>query len=232
MRRSAALLPAAAVALAALSAVPSPLGRGTAAARDHDDDALLALPLALHVPGAAEDDHARALLDALARAYGPHGICFVPTLHALPDDRRELRTIRERRALRALLVPRAANALLVDRMHDPHPSESTRRTAARHGFEPTGLLGGAHVPAAAGHRPATYVIVTRDGGPLTLAHELGHFLGAGHHPDPANIMSYGRDRRAFDAAQVRVFRARARRALARHELSRPDAAACATGEPL
>ena len=40
---------------------------------------------------------------------------------------------------------------------------------------------------------------------------LSHFLGAPHHPDPENIMSYGRDRHRFDDRQVEAFRATARR---------------------
>lgn len=191
-----------------------------------DDGSVIALPLAIHAPGGALDAPREALLAGLAEAYAPHGICFVPSMHPLPEESRELRTIRERHALRALLVPRAANAFMVDRAFDPRPSASTRRTAARAGFEPSGLLGGAHIPAE-GRHPATYVLVTRGGSSSALAHELGHFLGAGHHPDPTNIMSYGAHRDRFDAAQVRVFRARARRYVARGELTRVEQARCA-----
>lgn len=58
------------------------------------------------------------------------------------------------------------------------------------------------------------------GSGLSIAHETGHFLGAGHHRDPDNIMSYSPTRHRFDEAQARVFRARARRYLRTGELER------------
>jgi hypothetical protein len=203
-----------ALALAFVLAAGWPIARAVAT-----DDAIYALPLVAHVPGGEPSEHARGLLETLREAYAPHGICFEVSFRSLPEERRVLHTIPDRRSLSRLFAPRTLNAFFVDRAHDPNPSESTVRTAARAGFEPTGLLGGAHIPAR-GHRPGTYVIVTRDSSRFALAHEVGPFLGAPHHPDPTNIMSYGRDRRVFDPEQVRVFRARARRYLHRRELDR------------
>ena len=81
-----------------------------------------------------------------------------------------------------------------------------------------GRLSGAHIPAD-DRRPATYILVSRASSPLSLAHELGHFLGAAHHPDPENIMSYGRERRRFSPRQIRVFVARATRMARRRTLN-------------
>jgi hypothetical protein len=64
--------------------------------------------------------------------------------------------------------------------------------------------------------------ITQRGSGLSIAHEVGHFLGAGHSPDPANIMSYAAERHCFDARQVRVLRARASRALRGGVLARGE----------
>jgi hypothetical protein len=199
---------------------------GPPPAQATDDGAMIALPLVLHTPTGALDDHTRDLLTHVIEAYAPHGLCFVVSYRTLAEAQRVLHTIRERRALHRAMVDRAANAFLVDRAHDPNPSASTVRTAATHGFAPSGLLGGAHVPAR-GHRPGTYVFVTRDARGYALAHELGHFLGAGHHADPENIMGYSRTRHRFDDSQARVFRARARRYIARHDVDRVSTQDCA-----
>lgn len=189
------------------------------------DPPRVALPVVLHVAGGAPDDYVRTLLAAAHEAYATSGICIVPSFRALPDASRELRTIRDRHTLKRLLVPGAVNVFLVDHALDPHPSASTQRAAERVARPLTGRLGGAHIPAPSA-RPRTYIIVTRDAQRFTLAHELGHLLGAGHHRDPANIMSYGADRHTFDAAQLRTFFSRARALVARHDVARVNVAAC------
>lgn len=190
----------------------------SAPARSRGDEAAIVVPLVLHVPRPL-DERGHARLRVLRQAYGPHGICFATQVRALPERHWHLRTIRDRHALRALLVARRFNVFLVDRADDPAPSASTLRAAARAGFEPTGELAGAHIRAR-GEHPGTFALVTSRGSGLSIAHEIGHFLGAGHHADPTNIMSYGRDRQRFDEAQARVFRARARRFLRAGELAR------------
>ena len=130
--------------------------------------------------------------------------------HRIATERLELHDNRDRHRFKRDLVERRINVFVVDTIHDPWPSAATRRAAAREGFEPSGRLGGAHI-VAEGHRPSTYVIVRRGQMPLVLAHELGHVLGAPHHPDPTNIMSYGRNRTHFSDEQLELFNQRARR---------------------
>jgi len=128
----------------------------------------------------------------------------------LPAAFTTVETIRERIRLRRHLVSRVINICLVDRILDPHPSESTRRAARRMGREPSGLLAGAHI-LAPGHKPGTFILVSRHSSPLTLTHELGHFFWLPHHRDPANIMSYGEKRQELDKRQTRALRWMARR---------------------
>lgn len=182
------------------------------------DEAPLVVPVVLHVPRPL-DEAGRERIRVFRRAYAPHGICFAVTTRELPEAHWHLRTIRDRHALRRSLVARRFNVFLVDRADDPSPSQSTRRAAERAGFEPSGELAGAHIRAAGAH-PATYAFVSSRGSGLSIAHETGHFLGAGHHRDPDNIMSYSPTRHRFDEAQARVFRARARRYLRTGELER------------
>jgi hypothetical protein len=179
----------------------------------------ISLPVVLHVLEGADEARVAALVDTMGEAYAPAGIVFVVTRTPLAEERRWLHTIRERRSLARLLVPHVINVFLVDHADDPHPSESTRRTAEAASSTPSGHLGGAHVPAP-GHHPSTYVIVTFDGSRSTLAHEMGHVLGAGHSVDPESIMSYGRDRHRFEDRLLTHFRARARRLVSR-ELRMP-----------
>lgn len=138
--------------------------------------------------------------------------------HALDPGSDVLRDNRARHALARHLVPRTINVFVVSRIEDPRPSRATARAAAAQGFAPSGRLSGAHVEVR-GRVPGTFVIVKAPSSPTTLSHELGHFFGAGHHPDPENLMSYGRDRRAFDARQIAAFRHFARRYLQRRELT-------------
>ena len=181
------------------------------------------LPLVLHV--AIDDGRPVAteawLGEAISLANGHFaeaGVSFGEReRRTLPEGFATLATIRDRHRLKRFLVPRAINVFVVDRIDDPVPSEATRRAAARQGFEPTGRLGGAHVRAPR-HSPGTYMIVSRRSAPLVVTHELGHFLGAPHHADPENIMSYGRERSRFDERQRAAFRTFARRHVRRGAL--------------
>ncbi|MEM9189316.1 MAG: hypothetical protein AAGF12_09075 [Myxococcota bacterium] len=127
----------------------------------------------------------------------------------LPDGNAVLETISDRRSLARFLRPRVINVFVVREILDEVPSEATIRAAGWQGFRPTGRLSGAHIPTA--QPPGTYILLTARASATSLAHELGHFFGAGHHRDPENIMSYGAGRSRFSDRQLRAFRMFARR---------------------
>ena len=152
------------------------------------------------------------------RAFADAGIAFyVAERRELPDSYRTLDNIPERRRLKRRLVPNTINVFLVDSILDPNPSRATQRAAAWQGRTPGGKLSGAHVEAH-GRVPDTYILLSLAGQRTSLAHELGHFFGAGHSRAPGNLMSYGSDRKGFDTTQLRAFRRRARLADRRREL--------------
>ncbi|MCC7000328.1 MAG: hypothetical protein IT370_37360 [Deltaproteobacteria bacterium] len=175
------------------------------------------LPLVVHVlhgdgvPIASADD-IDAMVSVVNRIYADAGICFGVTEVREHAQSADFTTYRERRALKKFVVARAINIFLLRTIKDPSASESTLRALARVNRAPSGWLRGAEIPAK-GKRPDVYLLVKLDAGAPTLAHELGHFLGAGHHADPDNLMSYGSGRAWFDARQHRSFRAAARRQL-------------------
>lgn len=181
------------------------------------------LPLVVHVlhgdgvPIASAED-IDAMVSVVNQIYADAGICFGVTEVRERAQSADFTTFRERRALKKFVVPRAINVFILRTIKDPSPSESTIRATARVGRTPSGWLRGAEIPAK-GKRPDVYLLVKLDAGAPTLAHELGHFLGAGHHPDPDNLMSYGSGRSWFDAKQHRSFRAAARRQLRARTLS-------------
>ncbi len=151
--------------------------------------------------------------------FAPADIGLSYEARRLPEGWAELETIRQRRQLKRFLVPGRINVFVVGVIHDRHASRATRRAAARAGFEPSGRLAGAHIPAE-GRRPGTYVIISAShGSGMSLTHELGHFFGVAHHRDPENIMSYGRRRSRFDETQLGTFRRKARKL--RRVLRRP-----------
>lgn len=172
-------------------------------------------PVVFHVAEGVDVDRAfaeRALAEAEA-LFAPAGFGFyvedfraVPATFALLDD------VRERRALRRHFERRKINVFVVDRIMDPVASAATVRAAAREGRAPIGWLSGAHIPSG-GRVPDTYLVLAARTRLWSLSHELGHFFGAPHHRDPANIMSYGVERRSFDERQYRTFRARGARYL-------------------
>ncbi|MEM9071079.1 MAG: hypothetical protein AAGE52_21390 [Myxococcota bacterium] len=180
------------------------LGSGTA-----HSDATFELPLCVHVAPEVETSELERWVVETNAFFAPAGVQF-RIAERRPLRERVLENNRDRHRLKRYLRERRINVFVVDEIHDPWPSSATRRAAARVGRTPSGRLGGAHIPAS-GHRPGTYVIAIQQSMPLVLAHELGHVLGAPHHPDPTNVMSYGAHRDHFDEAQLTLFRARARR---------------------
>ncbi len=183
------------------------------------------LPLAVHADPALDDALLNAWVDTANGFYAPAGVQFrMIERRPLDAEHRTLRNNRARHNLARRLRDRAINVFFVDEIHDPWPSAATARASARVGRTPSGRLGGAHIPKP-NRTPGSYVIVlgTRERSqfaPVGLAHELGHVLGSPHHPDPANIMSYGRDRTGFDEEQLRRFRIRARRLIRRRQVRR------------
>lgn len=182
--------------------------------------------LSVHVGADADGEPSaeRVLLERwvheASEHFAPAGIGFdLERVHAMPADSAVLRTISDRHRLRPHLVDRQINVFVVSRIEDPHASRATRRQAERQGIELSGRLGGAHIPAR-GRRPETYLIVNAGPSSISLTHELGHFFGAGHHADPTNIMSYGRNRVRFDERQIRAFRHYGRRYV-RQRILRP-----------
>ncbi|MEM9073071.1 MAG: hypothetical protein AAGE52_31490, partial [Myxococcota bacterium] len=91
-------------------------------------------------------------------------------------------------------------------------SASMIRAAARVGRVPRagGRLAGATIPVRE-RTPRRYIIVHDSRSATLLAHEFGHALGAPHHPDPRNIMSYGRGRDQFSERQIERFHRTVRR---------------------
>ena len=213
-----------------VSALATEAGANAAAAtpipENRDDETVTRLPVVFHTADSIED---RLLESWLAKANGPFaaaGVRFeLAGRRALPGESQRLQSNRDRHRLKRFLRRRVINVFVVDEIRDPWPSAATRRAALRVGREPTGYLGGAHIPAP-GRTPATYVIVLRRAiayGALT--HELGHFLGAPHHRDPRNIMSYGVRRDRFDDRQLAMFRRRARRLVRTRKLRYGEPAA-------
>jgi len=174
----------------------------------------LRLPVVVHMARAdgaalAGEPEAAQMIEIVNQIYDGSGVCFaLAEVREVARDA-DLVSYRDRRILKKFVVPRAINVFVVRSIKDPSPSDATRRASARVGREPTGWLRGAEIPAV-GKRPEVYLLVTLTAGAPTLAHELGHFLGAGHHPDPDNLMSYGSGRNGFDDKQFRTFRAHAR----------------------
>jgi hypothetical protein len=189
---------------------------GSAAGADPEPPTIR-LPVVVHVAQAdgsaiADATQVAAMIDIVNRIYAGSGICF--QLKEVRDVARDadLVSYSDRRILKAWVAARAINVFLVRTIKDPSPSESTVRATARVGRKPSGWLRGAEIPAAK-KKPSIYLLFTLTAGAPTLAHELGHFLGEGHHKDPLNLMSYGSGRNGFDDKQFENFRRHARREL-------------------
>lgn len=173
-----------------------------------------AFALVVHVatkqPVEEVEERIVGLLAAANASFAPAGIAFhVLEVRALPDRHAVLKRRLQRRRLRRYLVPRAINIFLVDRIHERRATFRTRRAARWVGRQLTDQLSGAHVRVM-GEVPDGYIILSRSAEPHTAAHELGHFFGAPHHRDPANIMSYGGERVGFSRSQLKGFKRRAR----------------------
>jgi hypothetical protein len=170
--------------------------------------------VAVHVATTHPTDTDRRVADFLDTAnlhFAPAGIALVEyQRNTLPASFAVLETQGERHKLKKYFVPNTINVFLLDKIDDPTPSDATKKAAAWQDLQLSGLLAGAHIEHK-GFVPGTYIILSRNTKKLTLTHELGHFFGSGHSKDPANIMSYGREKLRFDDKQLACFRAAAAR---------------------
>jgi hypothetical protein len=171
--------------------------------------------IVFHVVGEDEAASWRHIARKVARAnelFRTAGIQFAFSRResGLPAEFRVLETIRERHRLKRFIRPNEINVFVVDRILDPNPSEATRKAARWQGRTPSGRLAGAHIPHHKGV-PDTYIINTATSDLTTLAHELGHLFRLSHHRDPANVMSYGRERVAFTPKQLKTIRRTAKK---------------------
>jgi hypothetical protein len=119
----------------------------------------------------------------------------------LIEELARLETAEDRDALAAHLEPRAINAFIVKRLRDVD--------------DPDRFIRGVRWRLRRDLRK-DYVIVSAIAGPLTLCHELGHFLGNGHSYVVNNVMSYkheDHDKIRFDDRQGAKMRQVARRLL-------------------
>jgi hypothetical protein len=157
------------------------------------------------------DQRVTDFLDAANQHFAAAEIAFVASApRTLPASFAVLETAGERHRLKKYFVPHTINLFLLDEIDDPVPSEATKKAAAWQDLKLSGLLAGAHIEYK-GQTPGTYIILSRNTERLTLTHELGHFFGSGHSKDPANIMSYGREKKGFDEKQLQCFKAAAAR---------------------
>lgn len=183
-------------------------------ARAAVDDARTADAFAITLHVATEDvEHARAHWErSLAKAntaFGPAGFRFyVAERRDLPQSRATLDNLPERHGLKRRLVRGTINVFVVDVIRDPRPSRSAARALTKMGRRPKRRLSGTHI-GTKGNVEDAFLVVSLQSDTTTLAHELGHFFGAGHEQDPSNLMGYGHDRRVFDGVQLRAFRRRA-----------------------
>ena len=177
--------------------------------------------LSIHVATtnpADTDQRVADFLDTANQHFAAAGIAFVEhERKTLPSSFAVLETQGERHRLKKYFVPNTINVFLLDEIDDPIPSDATKKAAAWQDLKLSGLLAGAHIEHK-GLTPGTYIILSRNTEKVTLTHELGHFFGAGHAKDPANLMSYGREKLRFDEKQLQCFRAAAARFRRQHVL--------------
>jgi hypothetical protein len=191
--------------------------------------ALLVGVLAWAAPSGAEDDIAtfpidvavatddgtpvqdeRWIDDEIAHAealYGSHGVHFRRVgLRRLDEDTAHMVTRADRDRLVGACHPGVINVIVVESLKDVDEADRYRMGVHwRYELDPR----------------KRYIILSMEAPPTVLAHELGHYFGNPHSTVANNIMSYVRTpgQAVFvDAAQVRILRAKAREALATHEI--------------
>jgi hypothetical protein len=175
----------------------------------------LLFEIVFHVASEDEEDAWRRIaekVDVANEKYADIGIGFHFSRrdNTLSEQYNVLDNIRERHKLKKFIKKNFINVFVLDEILDPVPSQATRRAAKWQGRKPSGRLAGAHIPCKKSI-PDTYILMTADANPLTLAHELGHMFGLPHHRNPTNIMSYGSKRTSFNDKQRAVMRRKAKK---------------------
>jgi hypothetical protein len=192
--------------LAALSSVVGSAALANDAQAKPDEVPPLALDLVIAEfdgePVVSEAWVDRQVAEAI-RLMTPHGVSVAQVdRRTLGSALAELENANDRDAVAEHLHPRAINAFFVKSLRDvDKPDRFIRGVRWRHRRD----------------LRKDYVIVSSIAGPLTLCHELGHFLGNGHSQVVNNVMSYKHedyDKIAFDKAQGAKMRQVARRLLA------------------
>jgi hypothetical protein len=178
------------------------------------DSEPIAFAVSIHIATAHpsdSDQRVNAYLNTANQYFVAAGVVLKEvSREILPDAFSVLETQRERHLLKPYFVPNTINVFFIDEILDPTPSAATRKAAAWQGRKPSGRLAGAVIEYKKKH-PGIYIILSRAGSPLSLAHELGHLLGCAHSKDPKNIMSYGAQREYFTEQQLKTFRTTAKR---------------------
>ena len=208
MGRHPSLFPLSIAALLLLSSLPA--RSQTEGAHSGPKPFALTIHIATSTPKDS-DERVAAFIATANSKFAAAGIAFYEKERTvLPASFAILETQGERHRLKRYFKRNTINIFLLDEIRDPTPSESTKKAAAWQGFQPSGLLAGAHIEYLS-ETPKTYIIMSRHGSGLILTHELGHFFGSGHSPDPSNIMSYSADRQGFNEKQIATFTSNAQR---------------------
>ncbi len=181
--------------------------------------------LTIHVATTKPEDASKRIGQKIETAndhYSQVGMAFDgEDTRELPESFAVIENIPERHKLKKYLVKKTINVFVVDEILDPHPSKATKKAAKWQGRKPSGRLTGAHIEVK-NRIPDTYIIISRRSPKVTLTHELGHFFGLPHHRDPANIMSYGRDRAEFDRRQLKVIKSQAKKIVRKRHVKLAD----------
>jgi hypothetical protein len=198
-----------------LAATSTLIGTDAFAKKDTKEIPPLALDIAVaKIDGKAvvSRDWVTRQVSEAQRLMSPHGVSVgLVTRRPLSEDLARLEDANDRDAVSDHLAPKVINAFFVKSLRDvDKPDQFIRGVRWRNRRD----------------LRKDYVIVSTIAGPLTLCHELGHFLGNGHSQVVNNVMSYKHedyDKIAFDKRQGAKMRQVARWLLATKKvLSVPD----------
>ncbi len=186
-------------------AATTPFVGGVALAKKEEDVPPLALNVAIaEIEGqpVVTDKWVDEQIAEAIRLMKPHGVSVGEVVRRpLTEELARLEDADDRDAVSAHLASKSINAFFVKSLRDvDKPDRFIRGVRWRNRR----------------NLSKDYVIVSSIAGPLTLCHELGHFLGNGHSQVVNNVMSYkheDHDKIAFDKRQGAKMRHVARRLL-------------------